>query len=399
MQPIIRYFSALRRQVQLEPEQRLLYVRRPWRDFTRASPLTFAHTVSLIVDLARQSLAVELGRFFHWRPQDIVTKSAFCQRRRAILPVFFRDLFAHTADLFYRCFTDHKRWKGKRLFATDGTGLRLPNEPWIGETFGFHLNQHDQRPSVRLLLTLDLLLNNVVLRVDRHGSDYLIRMPLQGANVVKAFVQSGEDEQVITIKLGVGRAYRTLKELGLEPKLHAEFTIRLVRVELDTGESEVLMTSLTDRGRYPHSDFKWLYGKRWGVETAIFTLKSFLQLALISAYTQPGVEQDLWASFAFYNQQSALVAASEAEVKRRTQHRQYTYKINRNVTAGMVQKFLYHIYLDGGPATWRSRTQVLLKLMPRYTEPYRPDRDRKRERKIMRANSRHIHEKNYRKAM
>ena len=100
-----------------------------------------------------------------------------------------------------------------------------------------------------------------------------------------------------------------------------------------------------------------------------------------------------------YNQQSALVAASEAEVKRRTQHRQYTYKINRNVTAGMVQKFLYHIYLDGGPATWRSRTQVLLKLMPRYTEPYRPDRDRKRERKIMRANSRHIHEKNYRKAM
>ena len=301
MQPIIRYFSALRRQLQLEPEQRLLYVRRPLRDFTRASPLTFAHTVSLIVDLARQSLAVELGRFFHWRPQDIVTKSAFCQRRRAILPVFFRDLFAHTADLFYRCFTDHKRWKGKRLFATDGTGLRLPNEPWIGETFGFHLNQHDQRPSVRLLLTLDLLLNNVVLRVDRHGSDYLIRMPLQGANVVKAFVQSGEDEQVITIKLGVGRAYRTLKELGLEPKLHAEFTIRLVRVELDTGESEVLMTSLTDRGRYPHSDFKWLYGKRWGVETAIFTLKSFLQLALISAYTQPGVEQDLWASFAFYN--------------------------------------------------------------------------------------------------
>ncbi len=55
------------------------------------------------------------------------------------------------------------------------------------------------------------------------------------------------------------------------------------------------------------------------------------------------------------------------------------------------------MYLDG-PATWCSQTQVLLKLMPRYTEPYRPNRDRKRERKIMRANGRHIHEKNYRKA-
>ncbi len=42
---------------------------------------------------------------------------------------------------------------------------------------------------------------------------------------------------------------------------------------------------------------------------------------------------------------------------------------------------------------------VLLELMPRYTEPYRPDRKRERERKIMRMNNRHIHEKNYRKAI
>ena len=438
MQPIIRYFSALRRQLILDTDRRQLYLRRPLRDFTRRSPLTFARTVALVVDLARQSLAVVVGRFFDWRPEDIVTKSAFCQRRKAISPDFFRQLFTQTAALFYRCFVDHKRWKGKRLFAVDGTGLRLPNEPWIGEAFGFHLNQHDQRPSVRLLPTLDVL-NNILLRVDLHnqnsaeivqayqnvaelptdgvyiydrhyasfglaylhhraGSDFVIRMPLEGANMVKSFVQSGDREWFTSVELGVGRAYRKLKQLGLVPQLHATFEVRLVRVELPNGEVEVLMTSLKDAKRYAHADFKWLYGKRWGVETAIFTLKSFLQLALISAYTQPGVEQDLWASFAFYNQQSALIAACQAEVKRRTQHRQHTYRINRNVTAGLIQKFLYHIYLDG-PATWRSRTRVLLRLVPRYTEPYRPNRNRKRERKIMRANDRHIHEKNYRKAI
>ncbi|WP_116109050.1 hypothetical protein [Lewinella sp. IMCC34191] len=137
---------------------------------------------------------------------------------------------------------------------------------------------------------------------------------------------------------------------------------------------------MTDRRRYSHGVFKWLYGKRWGVETAIFTLKSFLQLALISAYTQPGVERDLWASFAFYNRQSVLVAAaSEEEVQRATGHREYTYRLNRNVTAGVLQRFLYHIYLDG-PATWRRKMLVLLELMPRYTEPYRPDRRRERGR-------------------
>ena len=408
----------MRQFLKLNDERRIAYLRRrPWRDFTRASPLTFARTVSLVLNLARQSLAVELGRFFHWQPEAIVTKSAFCQRRKAIEPGFFQDLFYRTAQQFYRCFPDYKRWRGKRLVAVDGTGLRLPNESWLGEAFGFHKNQHDCRPSVRLVCTLDVL-NNVLMRVDmhtqnsaeiveayqnvehlprkgiyiydrhyasfglaylhqRHGSDYVIRMPLDGATIIQNFVKSGAEDQIIKVKLGVGRAYRKMKALGLDPKLHTEFTVRRVRVELDDGEVEVLMTSLTDRARYPTADFKWLYGERWGVETAIFTLKSFLQLALVSAYTQPGVEQDLWASFAFYNQQSALVSACQAEVERRTQHRQYEYKVNRNVTAALIQKFLYHIYLDG-PARWRSRTRVLLKLVPRYTEPYRPDRNRAR---------------------
>ena len=77
------------------------------------------------------------------------------------------------------------------------------------------------------------------------------------------------------------------------------------------------------------------------METTILTLKSYLQLALISATTQPGVAQDLWASFAFYNQQSALIAACEDEVQTRTGHRKYEYRINRNVTAGLIQRFMY----------------------------------------------------------
>ena len=95
---------------------------------------------------------------------------------------------------------------------------------------------------------------------------------------------------------------------------------------------------------------------------------------------------------------AVLLAACEDAVHQRTKHRQYEFRINRNVTAGLIQRFLYHIYLDGA-ATWRAKTKVLLELVPRYSEPYRPDRNRRRERKIMRMNNRHIHEKNYRKPM
>jgi hypothetical protein len=438
MQSIIRYFSKLRKFTRLSADARQSYLFNPDRTFVRNSPLTFPRTVSLVLNLLRRSLAVELARFFRWKPEEIVTKSAFCQRRKATKPKFFLDLFKQSYKQFYNCFTDHRRWKGKRLIAVDGSGQKLPYEYWIGEAFGFHQNQHDNRPSTRLLFTFDVL-NSIIMRVDfhtqksaevihaytnveqlprdaiylydrhyasfgmaylhdRYGSDYVIRMPLDGSNIVKDFVKSGKKEVITKIKLGDGRALRSLRSLELNPVRNAEVEVRLVRVELDDGEIEVLMTSLIDRVKYPASVFKWLYGKRWGVETSILVLKSFLQLALVSAYTQPGVGQDLWASFAFYNQQSALVYASEKEVEERTAQRQYKYKINRNVTAGIIKEFLYHIYLDG-PAAWRSRTKVLMRLMPRYTEPVRPDRNNPREKKIMRAQERHIYEKNYRKAL
>lgn len=87
---------------------------------------------------------------------------------------------------------------------------------------------------------------------------------LDGSNIVKEFVQSGKKEMITKAKLGDGRALRSLRKLDLDPVRNTEVKVRLVRVELDDGEIEVLMTSLVDRVKYPASIFKWLYGKRWG---------------------------------------------------------------------------------------------------------------------------------------
>ena len=121
------------------------------------------------------------------------------------------------------------------------------------------------------------------------GSDYLIRMPPEQKGVVADFTQSTDNERVITLTVKQGRSYRQLREPGLDRQLNYQFKAQLVKVVLDDGTVEILLTSLTDRVKYPHGDFKWLYNKRWGVETTILTLKSYLQLALISATTQPGV--------------------------------------------------------------------------------------------------------------
>lgn len=77
--------------------------------------------------------------------------------------------------------------------------------------------------------------------------------------------------------------------------------MRFIRVDLPTGEVEVLMTTLLDNKKYPPALFGDLYDLRWGVETSIFVLKSYLQMAQFSAYTLPGVEQDLWSTFWMFN--------------------------------------------------------------------------------------------------
>ena len=56
-----------------------------------------------------------------------------------------------------------------------------------------------------------------------------------GSTIVKDFVQTGDRQTVMRVKLRSGRAYYKLVELGLRPQRNTEFKVRLVRVELDDG--------------------------------------------------------------------------------------------------------------------------------------------------------------------
>lgn len=48
-----------------------------------------------------------------------------------------------------------------------------------------------------------------------------------------------------------------------------EITCRLIKVELENGEKEVLCTSLTDDWIYLYIDFEQLYHYRWNEEEAL----------------------------------------------------------------------------------------------------------------------------------
>jgi hypothetical protein len=434
---LLHYLRALRRFPHLSAAQRQRYLLRPERDFTRRSPLSFQRTVTLILGLMRKSTAMELTDLFHQWGELPVTKSAFSQRRKLIHPQFFKDFFQLSINQFYQSFRNFRTWRGLRVFAVDSSGQRLPDEDEIGDAFGWHTNQAATVASVHLLFTFDVL-NKLIYRVDmhdqnqsevrmayqnveqlpreaiyiydrayasnafpflhrRHGSFYLIRLKNKQSPAVINFLQSKEKERIITITLQE-RAFRTLRDMGLNPQSKAQIKVRLIRVDLPKGEVAVLMTNMFNRKRFHYRRMCELYTKRWGVETAFFVLKSFLQLAVVSAYTQPGVAQDLWASFWFYNLNSAWEFDQDKAIKKQTENRLYTYQLNRNMATGLIKRWVASLFLDA-TRRWRATTTVLQKNLLLHLEPKRKRPSRTRSRKFLRTQGRHIYESNYRPTM
>lgn len=428
----IRQFPEMARQT---PQQ---YFSRPGKDFTRTRILHLDRVVWLTISLLKTTLNVELDRFFDWLGTDekSPTKSALVQARQKLLPKFFKDMFMFGVLLYYDCFKA-KRWKGMRLWAADGTGFRLPDEEWLGDEFGWHGNQHNRVPSTRLLAHYDLL-NQIITAAQFHtrhvaetvvaqrsiaqipkdvcvvydrghashtipflhqhyGSHCIIRMPVGFSNTVKAFVASKKKEQIITERLSL-KPRTVLNELGIPVTAQTTITYRLIRVILSTGEVEVLLTTLLDTKRFKQAYFAEIYGKRWGVESFFFVIKSFLELANFSAYTVNNCWADIYAHFINYNLQTVLFTAKERKIKKINKQRQHDYKPNRNLTPGLLKRFLVKIMLRPVLELKKWLRDLFRKIL-RQMEPIRPDKNKERRRRVMRGTERHTHEKNYRHAL
>lgn len=364
-----------------------------------------------------------------------VTKSALVQARQKVRSMFFQDLFRYSAKLFYRHFNAF-RWRGFRLWACDGTGLRLPDESWIGEHFGWHQNQYSRVPSTRILCTYDVL-NHLIVDVRLHareqversvalpliasipkdvitiydrgfagyavpylhlfyGSHCIVRLTCTFNPIVKAFIQSGKRQQRVRAPM-TERATRSLRKLGHKISRKDMMTYRLIRVDLP-NQTEVLMTTLLDTSRWPAKEFKELYHLRWGVETCFHIYKSYYQAPVFSTYKVNGVEQELWASFALFNMQAACQRSLSRSLNKLGKKRFYRYELNRNIGLGYLKRFLVRLLLHPLKQLGE-RLDRLLELLLGAVEPVRPQKNRVRKRRLMRGTERHIYEPNYRPSL
>ena len=272
----------------------------------------------------------------------------------------------------------------------------------------FHLFLHPRSVAelVALHLNFDAIPADAITIYDRHYCDSLlldrhlkakkpclIRMKTKGVNVISRFLASGLKDDIAEFQIGERSYYSARDRYGLKNN-HPRFSIfkiRLLRIELNTGETEVLATNLFNQNKFPTSDFKDLYAKRWGVETAFDEIKNQLKLGVFSGYKTNVVLQDLWSVFIFYNIRSMFLH----KVQNQLDEVKKSYQVNRNIAISILQKKWFHLLLSK-----QKKKQIIQinKLIIRYHEKRRIRPPTKRERKHMRVNERHMTEKNYKPA-
>jgi len=389
-------------------------------DFTRHRCLPFVIVVLLLLNLLKRAAQDELDEFFkmlegHDIARRIVTKSAFFQARKKLKYEAFIELNDQQVEHFYAHF-EPATWHEFRLVAVDGSMTTLPNTPEIREHFGvWHPAAGGACPKARISQMFDVL-NHVTLHaliapksvgeraaaelhfahlraadlvlldsgypafwlfalIRFQKANFCARMSLTGWTVVERFLASGRRQQIVTLSPN-GNARKVCQEHGLPT---TPLTLRLVRIELDTGEVEVLATSLLDRQRYPYALFKDLYHLRWPVEEDYKVMKSRLEVENWSGKSVLAVYQDFHAKVFTKNLTAILAQPVQKVVTQQSQGKRYLYQINMTNAFSKMKDTVVLLF---------QRTDIyallnyLWELMRKTIEPIRPGRSFSHQKRV-----------------
>lgn len=406
--------------------------------FTRTRKLPFDKLVLFILKLSKETLSHALDGFFQETgAPHTATVSGFTQQRAKLDPLFFRCWNLALIDAFYNYSgTRIKKWNGYRLIAVDGSNLTLVNAKNLREVFGGQINQFGFFVQAKALYWYDVL-NGLVLdtelspysigettmvhrhleRViaadmiaiyDRNFCNYKImalhlwqererKFVIRGNENhrwINDFVKKGQQEAIVHLA-ATAQNKKQMRSAGYVVSASTLLKVRLLRIELGEGKVEVLATNLWEDEGFYHKDFKWLYSKRWGVETEIGKEKNILQLGSFSGLTAHSVKQDFYATIMASNLQTLLIKPAQETVDRQAARFLHPMKINNNKSFGKIKQNLVALFLTEDP------TIILDKLNSYFARdllPVRPGRTYPRKVKNRHTYSKHKTYTNYKSA-
>jgi len=394
-------------------------------DFTRKATLDFPTLFYFLMNLRRSSNLNELESFFKQiqgteLPDKTITDGAFSQARRKLKPEAFIDVASEIIKAFYQE-NGWKKWHGHRLVAVDGSAVKIYGDDYCKAYFGLVNNGSDSPYGLARVSQCYDVLNHITLagavspnsvgeremalehlqQIQPYNDLVLLDRGYPGfcffraiinsdrqfcarvalgtwTSITEPFLKSGLKEQLVEYTPGYETA-KECKKAGLSTK---PMMLRLVKIQLSSGEVEILITSLTDTREYPHDLFAELYHLRWGVEEAYKTLKCRIEIENFSGKSVLSVRQDFFANLLMFNLTSMLTTPIDEKLKQTAVTNKWTCKVNRTRALAKMKGFGMLMFFRDHIQPIIQRLHQLFMIRPTVIRPGRTFPRKKNRNKI-----------------
>ena len=355
--------------------------------FTRKRKLPFDTLCLYLLNLVKGASQTELDEFFsvfHNKTEEMrfVTSSALSQARAFLKCTAFEEL---NSELIRNAESIgiSERWRKFRLLAVDSSALRLPDSDALRHFFGGLDNTSSLVPMARLStcfdvntgFTIDAQLapfssserdltakhlektdTDDLILYDRgypafwlfslhksYSRDFCMRSSRNFSSSVKKFYASDANDAVISFTPSEDQKADCLKR-GLPSDA---IKLRAIKIPLSSGETEILLTTLLDKNRYPHDDFYALYGRRWAIEVDFNVKKNKLEIENFSGLSVHAVQQDVAAKILVQNIASSLIFCAQRKSRKKFGNRKHDYKVNISYALSAMKNFIVKVVRSG----------------------------------------------------
>ena len=306
--------------------------KRAVKDFIRNRKFGFVTVVGMLLRTIKNSLQIDCNFLGDFMKIEAGTKQAFSQARAKIDAEAFQEMHESTIRSHYTTAPSEGLWRGYRLIACDGSTGRLPKSDELETEYGLYPGKEEgiQYPVMARISEFTDMATKLVLSgcissymtseeklAEKQLGEVTEKMRRLGQkNLLYVYDRGYPSEHFIDqhILLGVDFLFRLPKDFNKATTEISSWAdsegfiaregwplLRLIKIPLTSGETELLLTTLIDRS-YKAEDLSEVYQGRWtSMEEGYKKQKITMQLENFSGKTVIAVKQEYWATLVVAN--------------------------------------------------------------------------------------------------
>ena len=347
---------------------------------------------------------MELYDFIQEYNIEEVSTPALLKQREKLNENIFKDLTKESLVRFYKEFPQEvKTYKGYIIGAIDGSDCEVPNTKETRERYKSINSKNEERVARIKLSNCYDVINGYVLDTEiaeyKHWEVDLAMKHIESTNYItkyfsiiyvmgrgyfslatmyhlmkddtkflirlnKKYLKPEQNsmetsDEKIEIKYQYDRI-RNYKDKDEEFYNYYEsgntIRVRMVNVELPTGEIETIATNI-EKGKLLSEDISKIYQLRWGIETSYHELKESMQVTNISSSKDTIIKQEIYSQMTMYNIVRSI--ANDLNTQINQEGFKHPMKVNFNMAVGFTKRFLIKIKIEENEKKRQELSNVL----------------------------------------